>query len=92
MILSNEPGYYKPEQYGIRTENLVAVEPREAPEGAERKLLGFRTLSLCPIDRRLIDVELLTREERAWVDAYHARQARTESIVGDLPEVGKDWL
>ena len=84
MILSNEPGYYKPEQYGIRTENLVAVEPREAPEGAERKLLGFRTLSLCPIDRRLIDVELLTREERAWVDAYHARvREELRPLVGE---------
>jgi Xaa-Pro aminopeptidase len=84
MILSNEPGYYKPEQYGIRTENLVAVEPREAPEGAERKLLGFRTLSLCPIDRRLIDVELLTGEERAWVDAYHARvREELRPLVGE---------
>ena len=84
MILSNEPGYYKPEQYGIRTENLVVVEPREAPEGAERKLLGFRTLSLCPIDRRLIDAHLLTVEERAWVDAYHARvQEELKPLVGD---------
>ena len=73
MILSNEPGYYKPDAYGIRIENLVAVEPRPKPEGGDRELLGFRTLTLCPIDRRLIVPELLTAEERAWLDAYHAR-------------------
>jgi Xaa-Pro aminopeptidase len=73
MILSNEPGYYKAGAYGIRTENLVAVEARPKPEGGERELLGFRTLTLCPIDRRLIEPSLLTPEERDWLDAYHAR-------------------
>jgi Xaa-Pro aminopeptidase len=73
MILSNEPGYYKPGAYGIRIENLVAVEPRQRPEGGERDLLGFRTLTLCPIDRRLVEPALLTPEERSWLDAYHAR-------------------
>lgn len=75
MILSNEPGYYKPGSYGIRIENLVVVEPRPRPEGGDRDLLGFRTLTLCPIDRRLIDPSLLTVEERSWIDAYHARVA-----------------
>jgi Xaa-Pro aminopeptidase len=73
MILSDEPGYYKQGAYGIRIENLVVVEPRSRPEGGERDLLGFRTLSLCPIDRRLIEPALLTPEERGWLDAYHAR-------------------
>jgi Xaa-Pro aminopeptidase len=73
MILSNEPGYYAPGAYGIRTENLVLVESRGKPEGGERELLGFRTLTLCPIDRRLVVPALLTPEERWWVDAYHAR-------------------
>lgn len=73
MILSDEPGYYKPGAYGIRIENLVAVEPRPRPEGGERDLLGFRTLTLCPIDRRLIVPALLSPEERSWLDAYHAR-------------------
>jgi len=73
MILSNEPGYYAPGAYGIRTENLVLVESRGKPEGGERELLGFRTLTLCPIDRRLVVPALLTPEERAWVDSYHAR-------------------
>ena len=54
MILSNEPGYYKPDRYGIRIENLVVVEQRPKPENGDRDLLGFRTLTLCPIDRRLI--------------------------------------
>ncbi|KPF80422.1 X-Pro aminopeptidase [alpha proteobacterium AAP81b] len=72
MILSNEPGYYKAGEYGIRIENLVIVEAREVP-GAEREMLGFRELTLAPIDRNLIDVALLSAEERGWVDAYHAR-------------------
>lgn len=73
MILSNEPGYYKPGSYGIRIENLVVVEPRPRPEGGDRDLLGFRTLTLCPIDRRLIVASLLTPDERSWLDSYHAR-------------------
>src|SRR5881275_1187735 len=78
MILSNEPGYYKTGEYGIRIENLVLVEARDAP-GAEKKLLGFRTLTFAPLDRRLIDLDQLNAEERAWVDGYHAQVA---AIVG----------
>jgi Xaa-Pro aminopeptidase len=89
MILSNEPGYYKPDAYGVRTENLVVVEQVDAPEGAERKLLGFSTLSLCPIDRRLILTDLLTPDERAWVDAYHARVRRE---LGPLVDDAAHWL
>lgn len=83
MVLSNEPGYYKPGAFGIRIENLVAVvEVAPQPAGAERKTLGFDTLTLVPYERRLIDVELLTPEERAWVDAYHARvRAELEALV-----------
>jgi Xaa-Pro aminopeptidase len=73
MIVSNEPGYYKPGAYGIRTENLVVVTKVAQPVGAERELLGFETLTLAPIDRTLIVKEMLTPEERAWLDAYHAR-------------------
>lgn len=89
MILSNEPGYYKPDAYGIRTENLVAVERRGTPEGGDRPLLGFRTLTLCPIDRRLIEPSLLTAEERGWLDAYHAR-VREE--LSPLVEDAAGWL
>lgn len=89
MILSNEPGYYKPDAYGIRTENLVAVEARGTPEAGDRPLLGFRTLTLCPIDRRLVEPSLLTAEERSWLDAYHAR-VRDELLP--LMDEAADWL
>ncbi len=70
MILSNEPGYYKTGEYGIRIENLVLVERREIA-GAEGDFFGFETLTFAPIDRTLVDVALLTPEERAWFDGYH---------------------
>jgi Xaa-Pro aminopeptidase len=73
MIVSNEPGYYRAGAYGIRTENLVIVETRPTPEGGERELLGFETITRAPIDRQLIVPELLDAEERAWLDDYHAR-------------------
>lgn len=89
MILSNEPGYYKTGEYGIRIENLVLVVPREA-EGAEKKLLGFETLTFAPIDRTLIAVSMLSADERRWVDAYHADVLR---IVGpQLEGEAKAWL
>jgi Xaa-Pro aminopeptidase len=84
MILSNEPGYYKQGAYGIRIENLVVVERRGRPEGGDKDLLGFRTLTLCPIDRRLIEPALLTAEERGWLDAYHARvREELSPLVGE---------
>jgi Xaa-Pro aminopeptidase len=74
MIVSNEPGYYKPGEYGIRIENLIAVvELEPQPEGAERRTLGFTTLTVVPYERRLIEVGLLSAEERVFVDDYHAR-------------------
>ena len=72
MIVSNEPGYYAAGKFGIRIENLVAVEPRAIPNG-ERPMLGFETLTLAPIDLSLIEPKLLDAEEIAWLDAYHAR-------------------
>jgi Xaa-Pro aminopeptidase len=72
MVVSNEPGYYKPGAFGIRIENLVAVTP-VTPEGGERPVLGFETLTLCPIDTAPIERALLTAPEIAWFDAYHAR-------------------
>jgi Xaa-Pro aminopeptidase len=71
MIISNEPGYYKTGEYGIRIENLVLVVPREI-EGAEKEMLGFETLTFAPIDRRLIDVQMLDGEELIWLNCYHA--------------------
>jgi len=89
MMLSNEPGYYKAGEYGIRIENLVLVEPR-AIAGADRDMLGFETLTLCPIERTLIVAELLTGEERAWLDAYHARVA--DVLAPELEGADRDWL
>jgi len=71
MIISNEPGYYKTGEYGIRIENLVLVVSREI-EGAEKEMLGFETLTFAPIDRRLIDVQMLEPEELIWLNCYHA--------------------
>ena len=73
MIVSNEPGFYREGQYGIRIENLQYVTPAEAIPGGERKMLGFRCLTLAPLARRLIDLDVLTPSEREWVDTYHAR-------------------
>jgi Xaa-Pro aminopeptidase len=73
MILSNEPGYYKTGAYGIRIENLVLVVGAAAVPGAEKALYAFETLTLAPIDRRLILAEMLTPDEAAWLDRYHAR-------------------
>ncbi|PWG02877.1 aminopeptidase P family protein [Sphingosinicella humi] len=82
MILSNEPGYYKTGEYGIRIENLVLVTEIDIP-GAERPMLGFETLTFAPIDRTLIDTALLTDVERGWIDDYHGQVLR---IVGPLVE------
>lgn len=90
MILSNEPGYYKAGGYGIRTENLVAVIPCAELADAEKPFLAFETLTLAPIDRALVLPDLLTGDERAWFDAYHAR-VRAE--IGPLVDGQvRSWL
>lgn len=82
MILSNEPGYYREGAYGIRIENLIVVEKREI-SGAEREMMGFETVTFCPIDRRLIIRSMLTGEERAWLNAYHAEtRAKLSPLLG----------
>ena len=90
MIVSNEPGYYKEGGYGIRIENLQFVTEPEIPPGGERPMLGFEPLTLAPIDRRLVVAEMLTAEERAQFDAYHARVLKE---VGPLvPANVAAWL
>ena len=89
MILSNEPGYYKAGEYGIRTENLVLVERREIP-GMEGEYFGFETLTFAPIDRALVACALLTRDEVAWWNAYHARV--TAVLAPQLDGAALDWL
>lgn len=90
MILSNEPGYYKEGAYGIRIENLVLVRNPELASGGDREMLSFETLTLAPIDRRLIDPALLTDEERTWLNAYHDRVRKTLSPLVDRET--KTWL
>jgi Xaa-Pro aminopeptidase len=90
MILSNEPGYYKPGAYGIRIENLVLVIEAPTPAGGEKPLNAFETLTLAPIDRRLIDPTLLDADELAWLKRYHARVA--EALAPLLDEPTRAWL
>jgi Xaa-Pro aminopeptidase len=90
MILSNEPGYYKTGAYGIRIENLVLVIEAAAVPGAEKPLNAFETLTLAPIERRLIIPEMLSLEEAAWLDRYHARVAQTLSPL--LDSETRAWL
>ena len=90
MIVSNEPGYYKTGAYGIRIENLVTVIEAEAPNGADKPLLGFETLTLAPIDRKLIEPALLNPAERAWLDAYHIRVR--ETLQRRLDKATRRWL
>lgn len=91
MILSNEPGYYRDGAFGIRIENLVTVhEPRDI-DGGDKPMLGFETLTLCPIDRRLILTDLLDTMERDWLDSYHAR-VRDELAPLLSGDPARDWL
>lgn len=90
MIISNEPGYYKEGAYGIRIENLVLVTELHKPEGGDRPMMGFETLTLVPIDRRLIAKELLTPDEVRWIDTYHAEVGSVIRTEVDSPT--QRWL
>jgi Xaa-Pro aminopeptidase len=92
MIISNEPGFYRDGEYGMRVENLVVVEQRPGfgDPAAGLEFLGFETLTLCPIDRGLIDTTSLSADERGWVDAYHARVRETLSPL--LEDDDRAWL
>jgi Xaa-Pro aminopeptidase len=89
MILSNEPGYYLPGGFGIRIENLVVVESRTIAN-SDRDMLGFETLTLAPIDLRLIDWKLMDPEEIKWLNDYHARVRKTLSPLVD--SATRRWL
>ena len=90
MILSNEPGYYKAAEFGIRNENLLLVqEATDQPENG-RKFLEFEVLTFAPFDRRLIMVDLLTAQERDWLDTYH-KQVR-ELVSPALDAATRQWL
>ncbi|HEY3029828.1 MAG TPA: aminopeptidase P family protein [Bradyrhizobium sp.] len=89
MILSNEPGYYKTDAYGIRIENLVLVVGTDVA-GAEKPMNAFETLTLAPIDRRLVDLNMLSGDELSWLNDYHAR-VRHE-VRPHVDEATKVWL
>lgn len=89
MILSNEPGYYREGEYGIRIENLIVVQEADTPPGGDdRDMLNFETLTWVPIDKRLIDETLLSLEERDWINGYHAEIKSKIHVKGDLAK----WL
>lgn len=76
QVLTIEPGYYEEGLFGLRFENVVAVRPAEPLSRRDRPYLAFEPLTLCPVDRKLLDVSLLSPEERAWIDAYHEKVYR----------------
>ncbi|MBD25151.1 MAG: X-Pro aminopeptidase [Candidatus Marinimicrobia bacterium] len=90
MVISNEPGYYKSGEYGIRIENLVAVVEAKAPYGSERQLLEFETVTLAPIDLNLVDSNMLTTKEKAWLNTYHFKVR--ESLCSFLDLDTRSWL
>ncbi len=91
MLLSNEPGFYKEGAFGIRIENVVLVTELEArPGGGERPMMSFETLTLAPIDRRLVIPEALTASEREWLNAYHARVYAV--LAPSLDTATRAWL
>ncbi|WP_019218873.1 aminopeptidase P family protein [Bartonella florencae] len=89
MIISNEPGYYREGAFGIRIENLLIVKQAQEIDGGEKEMLSFETLTSCPIDRRLILPELLTQEERQWLNNYHAHLYQMNAPY--LNEEEKEW-
>lgn len=90
MILSDEPGYYKTGEYGIRIENLILVTEPAPIAGGDRPMMGFETLTLAPFARALIAPALLTRAEIRWIDAYHARVRDAVAPLVDDPT--RAWL
>ncbi len=91
MITSNEPGLYRPGQWGVRIENLVLNVPLNTPEkGQFGDMLAFETLTLCPIDTRCIDMSLMRADETTWLNDYHAkvRAALSPLVTG----AALDWL
>ncbi len=89
MILSNEPGFYLPGEFGIRIENLLIVESRAIP-GSDRQMLGFETITLAPIDLRLIDWKLMDPVEIRWLNDYHSRVRKSLSPLVDTAT--RRWL
>lgn len=90
MVTSNEPGYYKTGEYGIRTENLILTVPDENRADDEWEFYRFETITLCPIDRNLIDPVLLSEEERRWLNDYHEKVR--QALLPFLEKDEREWL
>jgi Xaa-Pro aminopeptidase len=90
MILSNEPGFYKEGEYGIRIENLVLVEEKTKISSDSKDYLGFKTLTKAPIDIRLIDKKMLSEEEVKWLNEYH--KCVCDDLAAHLDDDVKKWL
>jgi Xaa-Pro aminopeptidase len=90
MICSNEPGFYKAGEFGIRIENLVVVSEAKPVKGGERKMMEFETITLAPIDLGLVEPKLLSADERDWLNAYHARVRATLTPLVD--DETRPWL
>jgi len=90
MVLSNEPGYYKANAFGIRIENLITVTQAPTPKGGDREMLGFETLTLAPIDLHLVEPDLLNTNEIDWLNAYHVRVR--EALTPLVDEQTRIWL
>ncbi|MEK6216763.1 MAG: M24 family metallopeptidase C-terminal domain-containing protein, partial [Boseongicola sp.] len=89
MILSNEPGYYREGHYGIRIENLIVVRVAEKA-GDNRDQLDFETITFAPIDLRLVDADMLSPGERAWLNDYHAQMR--DNLSARVSAESRDWL
>lgn len=90
MIVSNEPGYYKTDGYGIRIENLIVVKVESETTESGKRWFGFETITRAPIDRRLIDLALLSPAEVTWINAYHALVWKEISPLVD--DATRDWM
>jgi Xaa-Pro aminopeptidase len=90
MIISNEPGYYKAGEYGMRFENLMVVREAGVFKDTPSKLLEFETITLSPLDRKLLNLDLLTKDEIAWIDSYHTTVR--EGLAQLLADDDKDWF
>ena len=90
MILSNEPGFYKAGEFGIRIENLIVVRKAEPIVGADRDMLEFETITMAPINLDLVAGELLSDDERAWLNDYHAKVR--ERVGPHIPDEIRAWF
>jgi Xaa-Pro aminopeptidase len=88
MVTSNEPGLYRPGQWGIRIENLIACQPARQTEFGD--FLQFETLTLCPIDTRCIELALLSDADKQWLNQYHANVR--QRLLPHVSGAAKNWL